>query len=118
MNDEVVVDSRYCATLSYDKIWLRTNLNSSKGRETNLVRPIFTMTTDDFSKVRIYTANMLEIYLTPTHHPRLLLRGVRAPAWIVHRPSPNGGSDWQLWIKRKGRMTSAKCPLRLEIESR
>ena len=25
--------------------------------------------------------------------------------------------DWQLWIERKGRMTSAKCPLRLEVES-
>jgi hypothetical protein len=25
--------------------------------------------------------------------------------------------DWQLWIERNGRMTSAKCPLHLEIES-
>jgi hypothetical protein len=28
------------------------------------------------------------------------------------------GIDWQLWVERNGRMTSAKCPLRLEIESR
>ena len=28
------------------------------------------------------------------------------------------GIDWQLWIERNGRVTTAKCPLRLEIESR
>jgi hypothetical protein len=40
-------------------------------------------------------------------------------AWIVHKePDRAGGIDWQLWIERKGRMTTAKCPLRLEIESR
>ena len=39
-------------------------------------------------------------------------------AWIEHRSWHLRGLDWQLWIERKGRMTSAKCPLRLEIESR
>ncbi len=37
-----------------------------------------------------------------TGYPSLNLQGVRAAAWI----------------ERKGRMTGAKCPLRLEIESR
>jgi hypothetical protein len=50
--------------------------------------------------------------------PRLLLQGVRAPAWIEHKPWRYGGTDWQLWIERGGRPTRGKCPLRLEIESR
>ena len=53
-----------------------------------------------------------------TGYPRLHLRGVRATAWIEHRSWHLRGIDWQLWIERKGRMTRAKCPLRLEIESR
>ena len=50
--------------------------------------------------------------------PRLRLRGVCAPAWIEHRSWHLRGIDWQLWVERNGRMTKAKCPLRLEIESR
>jgi hypothetical protein len=62
---------------------------------------------------------MLQISSTPHNgYPRLLLQGVRAPAWIDHRSWHLRGVDWQLWIERNGRMTSAKCPLRLEIESR
>jgi hypothetical protein len=53
-----------------------------------------------------------------TGYPRLRLRGVCAPAWIEHRSWHLRGIDWQLWVERNGRMTSAKCPLRLEIESR
>jgi hypothetical protein len=53
-----------------------------------------------------------------TFYPRLHLHGVKATAWIEHRSWHLRGHDWQLWIERKGRMTSAKCPLRLEIESR
>ena len=53
-----------------------------------------------------------------TAYPRLYLQGVKAAAWIDHRSWHLRGCDWQLWIERKGRMTSAKCPLRLEIESR
>ena len=52
-----------------------------------------------------------------TGYPRLHLRGVRALAWIEHRSWHLRGVDWQLWVERDGRMTSAKCPLRLEIES-
>src|SRR4051812_37846676 len=51
-------------------------------------------------------------------YPRLHLRGVQSTAWIKHRSWHLRGIDWQLWVERKGRMTSAKCPLRLEIESR
>ena len=51
-------------------------------------------------------------------YPRLHLQGVPAPAWIDHRSWHLRGVDWQLWVERKGRMTSAKCPLRLEVESR
>jgi hypothetical protein len=62
---------------------------------------------------------MLKIDLSiQTPYPRLLLQGVRGPAWIEHRSWHLRGVDWQLWIERKGRMTCAKCPLRLEIESR
>jgi hypothetical protein len=39
-------------------------------------------------------------------------------SWIEHRSWHLRGIDWQLWIERNGRVTSAKCPLRLEIESR
>jgi hypothetical protein len=53
-----------------------------------------------------------------TSYPRLHLQGMRAPAWIDHRSWHLRGVDWQLWVERDGRMTSAKCPLRLEIESR
>jgi hypothetical protein len=52
-----------------------------------------------------------------TGYPRLHLRGVRATAWIDHRSWHLRGIDWQLWVERKGKMTSAKCPVRLEIES-
>ena len=62
---------------------------------------------------------MLQIDPAPSKtYPRLHLQGVRATAWIEHRSWHLRGVDWQLWIERKGRMTSAKCPLRLEIESR
>jgi hypothetical protein len=50
-------------------------------------------------------------------YPRLHLRGVQSTAWIEHRSWHLRGIDWQLWIERNGRMTRAKCPLRLEIES-
>jgi hypothetical protein len=53
-----------------------------------------------------------------TGYPRLHLRGMRAPAWIDHKSWHLQGIGWQLWVERNGRMTSAKCPLRLEIESR
>jgi hypothetical protein len=53
----------------------------------------------------------------PNSYPRLRLQGVRATAWIEHRSWHLRGVDWQLWIERGGRITSAKCPLRLEIES-
>jgi hypothetical protein len=53
-----------------------------------------------------------------TGYPRLHLQGVRAKAWIDHKSWHLRGIDWQLWVERNGRMTSAKCPLRLEIESR
>jgi hypothetical protein len=52
-----------------------------------------------------------------TGYPRLHLRGVRAKAWIDHKSWHLRGIDWQLWVERNGRMTSAKCPLQLEIES-
>jgi hypothetical protein len=62
---------------------------------------------------------MLQIDSTiQTAYPRLHLQGVRATAWIEHRSWHLRGVDWQLWVERNGRMTSAKCPLRLEIESR
>jgi hypothetical protein len=62
---------------------------------------------------------MLQIATTPHNgYPRLLLQGVRASAWIDHRSWHLRGVDWQLWVERNGRMTSAKCPLRLEIESK
>jgi hypothetical protein len=51
-------------------------------------------------------------------YPRLHLRGVQFTAWIEHRSWHLRGCDWQLWIEHKGRMTSAKCLLRLEVESR
>jgi hypothetical protein len=54
----------------------------------------------------------------PNEYPRLHLQGVRAPAWIEHRSWHQRGIDWQLWVERQSRVTSAKCPLRLEIESR
>ena len=53
-----------------------------------------------------------------TGYPRLHLQGMRVTAWIDHRSWHLRGVDWQLWIDRNGRMTSAKCPLRLEIEIR
>jgi hypothetical protein len=62
---------------------------------------------------------MLQVASSPHNDfPRLLLQGVRAPAWIEHKPWRYGGTDWQLWIERNGRLTRGKCPLRLEIESR
>jgi hypothetical protein len=53
-----------------------------------------------------------------TGYPRLHLRGVQSTAFIDHRSWHLRGCDWQLWVERNGKMTSAKCPLRLEIESR
>jgi hypothetical protein len=53
-----------------------------------------------------------------TSYPRLHLQGVRATAWIEHRSWHLRGIDWQLWIERNGTPTRAKCPLRLEVESR
>ena len=77
------------------------------------------MTTDDLHSIGDYTATMLHIDPAPHNpYPRLHLQGVRATAWIEHRSWHLRGVDWQLWIERNGRMTSAKCPLRLEIESR
>jgi hypothetical protein len=62
---------------------------------------------------------MLQIDRTiMTSYPRLHLQGMRAPAWIEHRSRHLRGIDWQLWVERNGRMTSAKCPIRLEVESR
>lgn len=52
-----------------------------------------------------------------TGYPRLHLHGVRVPAYIDHRSWHLRGVDWQLWVEREGAMTSAKCPLRLEVES-
>jgi hypothetical protein len=77
------------------------------------------MVTDDPHSADDYTALMLQIDpAIMTAYPRLHLRGVRAPAWIDHRSWHLRGIDWQLWVERRGRMTSAKCPLRLEAESR
>jgi hypothetical protein len=77
------------------------------------------MTTDDLHGIDDYTASMLQIDpAIQTAYPRLYLQGVKAAAWIDHRSWHLRGCDWQLWIERKGRMTSAKCPLRLEVESR
>ena len=77
------------------------------------------MTKDDLLVIDNYTDPMLQVASTPFKtYPRLNLQGVRATAWIEHRSWHLRGVDWQLWIERKGRMTSAKCPLRLEIESR
>jgi hypothetical protein len=62
---------------------------------------------------------MLQIDPTiQTPYPRLHLQGVRATAWIEHRSWHLRGIGWKLWVERQGRMTSAKCPLRLEVESR
>ena len=61
---------------------------------------------------------MLRVAPSPTSvFPRLYLQGVRAKAWIEHKPWRYGGTDWQLWIECKGTMTRAKCPLRIEMES-
>ena len=39
-------------------------------------------------------------------------------AWIVHQnPERAGGIDWELWIERNGKLSRAKCQLRLEVES-
>jgi hypothetical protein len=77
------------------------------------------MTTDKLHGIGDYTVPMLQIAPAPPNsYPRLHLQGVRAPAWIEHRSWHLRGIDWQLWIERNGRITSAKCPLRLEIESR
>jgi hypothetical protein len=53
-----------------------------------------------------------------TSYPRLYLQGVPAKAWIEHRSWHLRGFDWELWIERNGKMTKAKCPMRLEVESR
>src|SRR4051794_41456025 len=83
------------------------------GRETNIVRPIYIMTTDDLHQPGDYTDLMLQIdHAIMTGYPRLHLRGVRATAYIDHRSWHLRGIDWQLWVERNGRMTSAKCPLR------
>ena len=77
------------------------------------------MITDDLRIVDVYTAPMLRIASTPLKaFPRLLIQGVRATAWIEHKPWRYGHPDWQLWIERDGRLSRGKCPLRLEIESR
>jgi hypothetical protein len=77
------------------------------------------MITDDFRIVDVYTAPMLKVASTPLKaFPRLLVQGVRAPAWIKHKPWRYGDTDWRLWIERDGKLTLDKCPLRLEIESR
>ena len=77
------------------------------------------MTTDEIYGIDDYTASMLHIDpALQNPYPHLHLRGVQSTAWIEHRSWHLRGCDWQLWIERKGRMTSAKCPLRLEIESR
>lgn len=73
---------------------------------------------NDLTNRRIYTANMLEIATTPSHHPRLLLRGVPATAWIEYEPRLKGSLDWTLWFVRQGRYARGKCQLRLEIESK
>src|SRR4051812_36504487 len=89
------------------------------GRETKIVRPILIVTTGDLHGTDDYTASMLQIDpATMTGYPRLHLRAVRATAYIDHRSWHLRGIDWQLWVERNGKMTSAKCPLRLEIESR
>jgi hypothetical protein len=62
---------------------------------------------------------MLEVSSTLSHHPRLLLRGAPAPAWIAHQPGvPKGALDWTLWFERDGRNARGKCQLRLLIESK
>src|SRR4051794_23687436 len=77
------------------------------------------MTTNDLHGIDAYTSQMLQIDpAIQTAYPRLHLQGVKAAAWIEHRSWHLRGVDWQLWIERQGRMTSAKYPLRLEIESR
>ena len=77
------------------------------------------MTSDDLLVIGNYTTPMLQIApISFKQYPRLNLQGVRATAWIEHRSWHLRGVDWQLWIERKGRMTSVKCPLRLEVESR
>ena len=77
------------------------------------------MTKDDLHTYSNYTVQMLQIDpAIQSAYPRLHLQGVPVPAWIDHRSWHLRGVDWQLWVESKGRMTSAKCPLRLEIESR
>lgn len=76
------------------------------------------MTTDEIHIYGEYTVSMLQIDPTlQDTYPRLHLRGVRAPAWIDHRSYHVNGLDWKLQVENRGRMTSAKCQLRLEIES-
>ena len=66
---------------------------------------------------------MLEAIPNPgTSFPRLRTRQrvYRAwvEAWIVHKdPERTGGIDWELWIARNGKLSRAKCQLRLEVES-
>ena len=76
------------------------------------------MTTDDLHAPCDYTFPMLRVAPSPNSvFPRLYLQGVRAKAWIEHKPWRYGHTDWQLWIERNGTMTRAKCPLRIELES-
>jgi hypothetical protein len=76
------------------------------------------MITNDLGIIGIYTYPMLRVAPAPNSvFPRLYLQGVRAKAWIEHKPWRSGGTDWQLWIERNGTLTRAKCPLRIEIES-
>lgn len=51
-------------------------------------------------------------------YPRIHIDGVRAQAWIEHKPCQYGSTDWSLWFERQGRLARGKCQLRLEIESR
>ena len=66
---------------------------------------------------------MLEAIPNPgTAFPRLrtCLRVYRVwvEAWIVHKePDRAGEIDWELWIERNGKLSRAKCQLRLEVES-
>ena len=77
------------------------------------------MIKDDLHAYGNYTVPMLQIDpAIQSTYPRLHLQGMPVPAWIDHRSWHLRGVDWQLWVESKGRMTSAKCPLRLEIESR
>ena len=77
------------------------------------------MTKDKLHGIGDYTASMLQINpAIQTSYPRLHLHGAKATAWIERRSWHLRGIDWQLWIERNGRVTTAKCPLRLEIESR